>query len=622
MTESIVRRGVDAWVGQSGPNTEHPSTRRIALNATGGSQRRGFLHMPLKGIRGRTILSATLTAHVAGTWAAQTISVQRVANDWEAATLNWDNQRNVLGSIATAVTGALADGDEFDVDVTTMIQQVANGVPWYGFRIVTDETASDQYLWAFESGKPSWRLTIEISERPEQPTGLTPADGAVSSSKPILSWDFTDLGGTSTEQAAFQVQIDPAADEVSPDFDSTEVASTEPEYDLTGSAYAGLADAASTQWRVRVKDAAGLWSEWSDWVEFSREDKPVLTLDQPATGLVYDPTPPIEASITGGTLASWRIRITHGTDRTRVLYNSGLRDATHATDIALTLPLRNPNTGRRIFVDDTTYQVNVRAWDDVDRAEGVTADPTYVEVWDTFTFDDDAAVEAPAALAVTQLDNGPRLKFQCTRSVNPDAFLITDAGKFYARIPAAQFPEVAGVYEWTDSGFSDPGVAHNWRVRAIVNNRKSDPSNLVTLTTQVEAVWLITANGATVMLSGIPDVDRFAMLDRRATYKPPNLDHDVDILYSQEGVSGSYSGTIYQRSEQDVAAALVVLQAIKDDRTTPVQLVWANKSVPAILRDLTFLPASDYFEGTFEGAEKHNVSFGFGQVGDFDVEDA
>jgi len=612
---SVVRRGYDSWVDSGATGAEHGSGKWVQVAS---ATRRGYLYMPLKGVRGRTVLSAILAPHVAGTWASQTITAQRAAADWDAATINWSNQPGVVGATASVATGALTDGDQFSLDITALIQQVANGVPWYGLRITTSESTA-QKLYSFDSGEPSWVLTLELSDAPEQPSDLAPDGGSVSESEPILSWDFLDLGGISTEQAAFKVQIDPAADGVSPDFDSGWVASTEPQYDSNSGAYVGPASGGSDQWRVKVRDGDGLESEWSDWASFTYTPKKTLTLDYPTAGAVYDPTPNIEAHISAATLESYRVRITKGNDRSVILYDSGVQPATHATNIERTLPLRYQ--GRRIFHDDTNYQVNVRAWDTIDRAAGVIGDPTYVEVWDTFTFNDDVAVTAPVLVSVGSVTTGsPRLQFVFTRGVDPDAWEIRRNGKLYIRLLNSEVTEgPSSTFTWVDGGYNEPRESANWTVRAIVAGRRSAASNTVAAQTSVEGVWLIRNQSQMVRLHTVASIDGFRTRDRRATYKPINVGYDVDIITGQEGVAGPFEGSIVERPDQTISAALAVLEDMKDDPTRSVRMVWATKSIPVKLRHLTALPASEYLPGS----QLHNVSFEFWQVGDLDdlVED-
>lgn len=607
---STVRRGYDSWADSGATGAEHGSGQWVQIAST---TRRGFVFMPLKGVRGRTVLSAVLAPHVAGTWASQDVTVQRVAADWDAATLNWGNQPGVVGATVTVATGAHADGEQFSATVTDLIQAVANGAAWYGFRIVTSE-ASAQKLYAFDSGEPSWTLTLELSDAPEQPSDLAPNGGSVSESEPIWSWDFTDLGGTSTEQAAFKVQADPAADEISPNFDSGWVTDTDPQYDSSVGSYAGPSSGGSDQWRVMVRDGDGLESVWSDWAPFTYTPKQTLTIDNPGVaGLIYDPTPPIEAHLSAGTLRAFRIRITKGSDRTVILYDSGIQPASHATDIEWTLPLRYQ--GRRIFHDDTNYQVNVRAWDTVDRAEGVVGDTTYVEQWRTFTFDNDATVTAPVLVSVGSYLGSPRMQFVATRSVDPDAWEIRRNGKFYIRLPNSAFTESpSSTFTWIDGGYSDPRESATWTIRAIVGGRRSAASNAIVAQTTPEGVWLIRNQSDMVCLDGVASVDGFRTLDRRATYKPINVGYDVDIITGQEGVSGPFEGEISTGSLQTVSAALATLEAIKDEPMRSFRMVWATKSIPVKLRHLTALPASDYRTNS----QKHKVTFEFWQVGDLD----
>jgi hypothetical protein len=91
----------------------------------------------------------------------------------------------------------------------------------------------------------------------------------VATSVPILAWDATDLGGESSEQAQFKIQVDTPVgladpDEVSPDFDSGWVVSSDPQYDLDASTHTP-AGAGPHYWRVQTKDEAGTASDWSDW---------------------------------------------------------------------------------------------------------------------------------------------------------------------------------------------------------------------------------------------------------------------------------------------------------------------------------------------------------------------
>jgi hypothetical protein len=96
-------------------------------------------------MKGRTIASATLTGHAHGATLAQTLTFQAAAAKWQASTITWNNQPGVTGATATVVLGVLADGAEFSVDVTALVQAIANGtVSNYGWRVTTSVSASSR----------------------------------------------------------------------------------------------------------------------------------------------------------------------------------------------------------------------------------------------------------------------------------------------------------------------------------------------------------------------------------------------------------------------------------------------------------------------------------------------
>lgn len=273
-TTLSITTGFDTQGREGSPDHAVPDRKypRATAGAVYGSERFIALWMPLGGVVNRTVLSATLSAPVFGSWLDQDIAVRPFAAAWSAETLTYNNAPAVTGSpVWSGATGALVDGDRVEWDVLPLVQAIANGDPNYGWRV---HTTDDVRFYGFDSGS-GWTLTVELSDVLPEPTGLTPV-GVVSVPAWVAQVDLVD------DVAAVQVQVDPAADEVSPAFDSGEVPSTVPELDLAATAYAGLADGAATSWRLRLKTGDNLWSEWSDWVEVERAVKPTLTLTSPS----------------------------------------------------------------------------------------------------------------------------------------------------------------------------------------------------------------------------------------------------------------------------------------------------------------------------------------------------
>lgn len=605
MTTTIASSGTDTWARDDLPNRNQSAGNAIRIQS---GHRRGFLHIPVTDIRGRTVLSATLTGHARAGFAAQTMTVSPVAESWSAGRLTWNNQPVISGGSVTTVVAAAADGDAVNLDVTSLLQSVANGAAWRGVRLTTSLSTADLSNWyGFDSAKPAWTLTVELSDAPEQPTDLRPNVGAVGASRPILAWSYTDLGGDSSEQGAFRVQVDPAANGTTPAFDTGWTTSAVPQYDLASGSFTPLASGASTQWRVATRDAAGNTSIWSDWATFSYRPSPTLTMDSPTGGVIGDSTPDVIAHLTGETLTQWRVRVLDADDE--VLWSSGLRDG----PLSITVPQRNADGVRVIHHDDATYTFQVRAWGSTARAVAVGL-PAYVQVLTDVIFDDDAGVITPTAFVAGPPTAGdPRITFEWDRTSAPEAVVIHDGAAVYARLDSDDWTLSAGHYTWTDGGFADPYVAHDFTIRAIETvggrRKRSHASPIFSYTPKVMGVWLVPDDGAApIRLDTKASIDNFVRLDRRATYKPLNRNVNVSIVYGFEGASGPFVGLL--SDQQNQTAAVNRLHDLRRNVAARPRLVWGI-SIPVELSNLKVLPAAD-----FSAARPvYNVSFDFMQAG-------
>lgn len=612
MAEQTIRRGQNTTV-QSTPTAAATKNYAGLSFPRVSDTKRTLLSIPLTQILGRTIVAATLQPRVrvvAGQpWAAQTVTVQPIATRWSVDKVTWANQPGVRTGTASTATGALNDGDRFDIDVTALIQQIANGLPNYGWRISTSAGKLGAfYGFAYDD---SWVLVVETSDAPETPTALSPSGGVVSRQKFVIRTDFTDLGG-STDQAAIQVQVDP--DATAPyAFDSGEVATNVPELDLATTAYAGLADAATTKWRVRVKDTDGYWSDYSAWATVTRATKPTLTLNSPAGGVLGDPTGVVQATISAGTIRFWSVRIVRADDPSDIRWDSGRQPGT-GTSFAVTIPARNDD-GDRVFRDDTTYLLRIRVWDRLDRVSGGPDDPPFVQSLTSFVFDNDLALAAPTALTLTSSSTEPAVQLTWNRTGSADGWVIHRDGELAAVLePDDVIALGAGKYTWADRE-ARPNRESTWAVRALVNGKRSAPATKTGIA-RIDGVWLLSAHGD-VRLVGT-DVTSLVRKDRRATYSLPGRPDDIDIIGALGGITGAYKGTIGRghgrKSTADVEAAAAVLRRIRRDPTTPVRLVYSTVSIPVLLRDLNVTPHPERITGV---NDLYNVAFECYQVGDF-----
>ncbi len=306
-------------------------------------------------------------------------------------------------------------------------------------------------------------------------------------------------------------------------------------------------------------------------------------------------------------MEAYRIRITHGADRTKVLYDSGKQPET-GTSIVWSIPLRN-DAGRVILPDDSTRWLNVQVWDTVDR-EATPGDPTWTQTWTQFTVDDDLATTPVATLAVTQVGDTPAVQVVWTRAAAADSWELLKDGKVVETFENEDLV-IAGTSFTATFPDTESWVPHTYNVKAVVNGKRSTKGPTRTFTTQVEGVWLRRTNGDMVQLRGT-GIDEWVQMDRRITYKPVNRAIDVDIITQLEGITGPFKGTISESPTQDLDAALAILATIKDNPSDAVNLIAADLRIVVRLRHLTVLPSSSFMEGS----RQHRVEFEFFQVGD------
>lgn len=607
MAETTIYSGTDAWFERLPPESNHSSGGAVKIQS---GERRAAIHLPIADIRGRTVLNAYLTMHARGSNPSQTITAKLPEDGWSASAINWGNQPLTLVTQATAIA-ATADGDSVNVGITTLLAQVALGHKWRGLILTSTVTAvGDSNWYSFDSGQPAWSITIELSDAPAQPTGLRPDAGAVSTGKPILSWDDVDLPGDSSAQASFLVQIDPGMDGASPAW-SSGVLTGPSELDLTLGSYPGLASGATTFWRVQTYDANGRPSIWSDWATFTYTPKPTLVLDSPTGGNIGDPTFSVLAHLGSGTLRRSRVRLTKGNDRSAVLYDSGDRPPDAGT-IALMIPYRDEDGRKIIRRDVETLQLNVRAWDTVNRAPS-TGSPAYVETWVTLTFVAGSNA-VPGAFSASQVIPGdPRLTFSFTRTEAPEAITIhTSDGKLYARVPIEDITVSAGTYTWRDHAETDPYVSTTFTARAIDAGSRSNQSGTATVTVKPIGVWLFPEDDSQPIRMRGRGVGEFTREDRRARFQPLSVDHPVDIVYGRNGISGDWAGTIdaYQPTTASVLDAVARLEAIFDNPAARPRMVWATKSATVSLSAASVVPADEFLEDS----KIHNVRFHLEEV--------
>lgn len=600
---TILRSGSATWVDSTRPSTAFGSAPRMYVATT---TQYGLLQfgLPSDLHKGATVTSAKLRLYQVGTWtpaANRNITVQRLASKWTLSKVNWNNQPGTTGTVATVSNGGLAgsDGSLFELDVTAHVQLLADGAPNYGWRVsFSGTTLRGLYGFAAASFKPV--LDVTYAYVPAAPTSLHPSSGAVSLSKPTLTFASGDI-------SALQVQIDPAANAATA-WDSGVYTTTTQELDLTTTSYPGLANGFSTKWRARVTSGAGVVSAWSDWVTFSHTDKPTLTITQPLAS-TSDNSPPVAFTMPG--MVAYQVIFADAANPRQVWHDSKKRSGGSPmtyTPPAATLPQ-----------DDRAYRITVRAWDNVTR-EATPGDATYVSSLVNTVLTYDATLNGADTLTATQSNLSPWVDLTFTRSAMPDGWAIFRDGKrLYTADSAADLRVGAtNTYTWRDWG-AVPNRVHTYRAAPVVNKVISKLGPTLTYTPTGAGIWLLDPDTGTQVVLWGDDAGDWAYGEEATTYLPIGAEVPVRVTTGMRGLEGSLSGLLINvpsAPAYTVDAMQANLYTFKSNPTGVLRLVVGDINIPVQLYEINVIPLP-----TSKGGDRQvSVQFGFMQVGELPYE--
>jgi len=574
MPDVTLRGAVDTWVNQARDSKNFNGTRQLgmALNTA-----YAFLYfnrpMPL----GAVVTSAKLRVYHSQSWSGTTtITAARLAEPLKAARVTWNKRPLVTGASASVTDTGGPQGKLVELDVKPLLQAVADGAPWHGFRLST----SGSMRKVFSSEGPSaYRptLTVEWSEAPQAPTGLTPGAGkAVAVPKPLLRFRFTDKLGDTT-LSAVRVQV-ASNDTFSGAWDSGWVTSDMPELDLSATSYPGIPSGGTVYWRAQVRDGAGLESTWSDDAAISYEPPGTVSVLNPPPGAgstVADPTPRIVWSFSG-TQRRWQVLILDANDPTVEIADSGEQSG---TDTAWTPPDKKALRGTG------PYRVLVRVWDDKNRdASAGYAESAPVD----FTVVNDPTVAGVVGLAASQPNPWPGVVLTWTRSSAPDSYVVVRDG---ITLEPELLPEDALVsgtsYRWVDPG-ARTWRPHTWQVKAKVNGKQSN-SVSVTHTPTTRGIWLLDeANGRRVWLAG-SDQGSWTRPEDASSIAPLGASQSVRRVQGTRNYEGSISGQLVDAHGRSAASYEADLEAIRK-AGKPVQLAVADLNLRVLLGNVQTAP--------------------------------
>lgn len=524
---------------------------------------------------GSIITSATYRVAQNDNWTGTNVlGLHRNLTSW-LATETWGGRPAAVsaasGTDSQAGTHAL---DWWEIDVTADVQGwYAKTIKYNWGWVLRTNSSTKHYVRGKEASSGHPHLVIEYEPPAKVPSGLSPAGGAVSVAKPTLTFD------TSGNTIAIQVQLDAAADAVSPDFDSGEVAATGGVLDLTTTAYAGLADGSSIYWRARAKSSAG-WSGWSSWVQFSRDNLDAVTLTAPAS-TTADTSPPFAWTF-AGTQRAWQADefLVEG-GRTTLLRSSGLRSG---TDNDWTpAPLVGAYFGK-------TLRARVRVWDNVTRI-ATPGTPTYSEDTADFVASFTGTVDPMDTLVATQaVVNSPGVTLSGTRAAGiPDEVAIFHDDVMVARLDGADVFTSTTVFSFTD-WWARMGEEVEITVVPIVNGDFADDAPAATITPRCRGLWLVDPATGTKLVLWETDLGSGDQGDLAAIMQTV----DGQIIrrrLANAPRAGSYSGQIFDALGFDAGDTIAAFDEFRaNDASTVYRLLRGKENLAVIAGDFIHSP--------------------------------
>lgn len=534
---ATLRNTGDAYVSNATANVDKnfSNTQKLYVKENNPDKRWGYLYFGQPFPPGAKVINAYLEVYNGTAINGGTLTVQRISEPWKRNKITWNNKPATAGASFTVTkSGTVPVGTPWRVNITAMMQAVADGERWFGVRFTMNDGAGD---WFYGSLAKTAGLrpiiVVEYVDSPDVPTNLSPRNGnAVDTAKPLLTFDWTDDRGA-TALSAVRVLVSANADMSSP-WDSGWVATTAPELNLANTSYPGLAAGSTAYWQVQVRDGSGVESLRSETASFKRVALVYPVITNPAgaepNAYVEENSPPITWTFAGNQV-HWQVIIYDQADGNKILADSkkvtGTQKGWTPPDLAL--------------VVGNTYTVAVRVWDDVVRERNGDT-PAYSETRKQFKIVYTATVTPVANLNVTQVTPYHWAKVEWTRGTAADFYEIYANGVLVKKVPAADVTLTGGVYSYIIRT-APPRRDVVWSVTAIVNGKGSTPNPTITKNFKARSAVLSETDGT--------DPIMFLNYDRDQGRARQQTIHDVvgnypPVLIKQAlgGRSGSFVGVL------------------------------------------------------------------------------
>lgn len=611
----ILRTGVDCWVSPT-RNGRFGDQRLYVYNTTNAYI---FFNKPQLP-EGTVITNAKLVAYPVPTAVATavTLNVSRLTSAFDPNTLTWNNLPASGAQVGTITRQwAPSTGAPFEIDITTEVQAMVSGQPWFGWRLSSTGTNVEQALWGAQSATPIF-VQITYTVPPTAPVDLYPNGNAtVNLARPVLQWSVP--GGNANIQMAYQIQVATNQAMTTGLYTSNEITSGTSMADLATIApsFTALTSGQSRWWRVRIKNDMGVWSPYGVPAQFTYTAPPSLTINTPGAS-TSDPTPAVTWTF-GTTIAAWQVFVETANVSTpgeslpanTQVHDSGIQ---YGSSTSYTLP---PGVVR--FASPQQYRIRVRIWPDGVQIVSVTGRPTYFDVTSTFAWVP-SGIAAPVNIQATQFKPPMawwQVRWEYTNATVPDYFIIRRLRNGVLQdtwvTPAATREGATTWYSWIDYGVQARADVI-WEVMTYKAGTGTSTSN-PTITKKIVNIM------PTVALQADPGNRRFVMVNasikanlmEQSDVVTPVVGSPILVNWSYGRLMGTCSGTISWDAPLDTAWAINA-QNMFDDfmymRQNPkVIFVWQDQAIDAYMYNCTYESV-----GRADGKTDWVVSFDFFQT--------
>lgn len=577
MPKVKVTKVQSTFVVSTRPNTTYATSSVISLaSLTGavkplnGGDRYGLLAFPAMSPRGSTGVKTVLTLTVkATTQAAATIKAQAIVPAWDVARVRFKDRPAVRATpaVTVVVPNGTKAGAKVSIDITPLVGPFLSGALWYGVQLsATSFVEFHSEASATVGSRPV--VDVEWSDKPNRPTGMTPAEGVISKPSPILSWDWADYGGDRTmSQLQVQIATDPAFATVV--HFSGKVAASAPEYRPDWSATPGV----TYYWRASQADGAGLWSGWGAAASFVYQGFGAATYPGLTDGGTFtDPTPTIVATMVG--MTAWRVEVWHGGS---FLWSTGWVDG-REVDVEIPKGV--------IKRDDWIYTIKVHTTDGLNRTR-ITGALEFLSRTFDMRFDDDAPIERPKRFKVTPLSPRPGFRVTWDRDSPADRFALARDGVLIDVFEAEDVNTGGGTYGYSD--YTAPAGEHYYTIRAIENGRSSGAQARVTAVSDVGGRWLILPDRRQVPIFNIDGPGDHGLELREKSEEIELADGSIAVVtIGLRGYAGTVEGVVRDAIRGFGSMTLEECEdALRDLRKTRrARLVFADLNIPVIVKDI------------------------------------